>query len=447
MVLANAEIEGIIRDENGAIQSIVTNTVSSITNAGKSFGAFFNRLWNDMQDLYYELFTDKIDYLNKKPTSNTKLVESEIDNKDIDTIILMIMAFEDEDYMSNVAEMDSEERAKKLFDSVFAKSNDSSWEQSEAGPDIKDIDPYFGGNVSSPLKGSENQTIFTTFNKLVGDVYHNGVDVFAPYKTNVKAITEGEIIEIGTSDDEHIGHYVKISHGKTTGGTTMVSVYGRLEPTSTSGLKVGDKVKKEQKIGMVAEAENSKEQGLHFELLSDDKQVDPSYLFSSLFSGDVPMTTEGFVAPVTRGRITCYLLCPDYPGSWHDGVDIGKTHEDKASGASPNIVAANSGVIIGVTYSNAGYGNHILIKHNVNGKIYVTLYAHLASFAPGVQVGATVTAGQNLGVMGTTGESTGVHLHYGIYENEYRVKQGIPPGPFMPVTSLSANTYLGTEIK
>ena len=82
----------------------------------------------------------------------------------------------------------------------------------------------------------------------------------------------------------------------------------------------------------------------------------------------------------------------------------------------------------------------------MNGKIYVTLYAHLASFASGIQEGATVTAGQNLGVMGTTGTSTGIHLHYGVYENEYKVTKGIPPKDFLPVSSVATDTYLGTEL-
>lgn len=445
-VFVNADIEGVVRDEGGAAQTIISNTVSGMTNIGNKIGSFFSKMWDNLQNVFLDLFTDRIDYLNKTPEKNTSLVESAVKNKDIDAIILMIMAFEEEDYMSNInPNTDPEEKAKLLFDSVFAKQNNSAWDMGEAGSELLNADPYFGGNVSSPLKGSENQNILVHHNKLVGTTYHNGVDVFAPFGTNVKAIADGEILEVGTSSDEHIGHYVKISHGKTVGGTIMVSVYGRLEPNSTSGLNIGDKVKKEQKIGTVAEAKDSKDQSFHFELLSNSQQVDPGYLFSTLFSGDVPMTSEGFVAPVSRGRISCYLLCSGYPGSWHDGVDIARTASDKANNVLPKILAGNSGVIIRVQRSSSGYGNNILIKHNVNGKIYVTLYAHLNSFAPGVQEGAIVTAGQYLGDMGTTGMSTGVHLHFGVYENDYVVKQGIPPAPFLPVASVAEGTYVGTE--
>ena len=448
-VFVNSELEGVVRDEGGVVQSIVSNAVSGITNAGKKLGSFLDKMWDGLQETFLTLFSDRIDYLNKTPELNTEFVTSSLDPKDIDKIITMVMAFEEETYMSELnPNSDPEERAKLLFDSVFAKPQETDANlTTEVGADIGTIDPYFGGNVGSPLKGSENQNILVPHNKLIGTSYHNGVDVFAPYKANVKAIADGEIIAVGKSTDEHIGHYIKISHGKTAGGTVMVSVYGRLDADSISGFKVGDKVAKEQKIGTVAQASDSKEQSLHFELLSNDQQVDPAYLFSSLFSGDIPMTSDGFVAPVNRGRISCYLLCPGYPLSTHDGVDIARLQKDKDSGYLPQIFASNSGVIVRVQRLSNGYGNNILVKHNVNGQIYLTLYAHLSSFASGIQEGAMVTTGQFLGYMGTTGFSTGVHLHYGVYRDKYVYNTGIPPAPFLPITSTAENTYVGTEPK
>ena len=56
---------------------------------------------------------------------------------------------------------------------------------------------------------------------------------------------------------------------------------------------------------------------------------------------------------------------------------------------------------------NGAYGNRIVIKHN-NG--YETLYAHLSSID--VKVGQTVPQGSKIGVMGSTGRSTGIHLHF-----------------------------------
>ncbi|MDP4152936.1 MAG: peptidoglycan DD-metalloendopeptidase family protein [Bacillota bacterium] len=88
----------------------------------------------------------------------------------------------------------------------------------------------------------------------------------------------------------------------------------------------------------------------------------------------------------------------------HTGVDIGAPY-----GAT--VVAANGGKVIKAAY-NVAYGNCIVIDHG-GGK--TTLYAHLSKFL--VSNGDTVTKGQEIGKVGTTGFSTGPHLHFEIREN------------------------------
>lgn len=86
----------------------------------------------------------------------------------------------------------------------------------------------------------------------------------------------------------------------------------------------------------------------------------------------------------------------------YNGVDL-------AAGAGAGILAAATGEVIVAKSSgwNGGYGNYIVIKHG-NGT--QTLYAHLASVSVGV--GQRVAAGEVVGVIGNTGRSTGVHLHF-----------------------------------
>lgn len=90
---------------------------------------------------------------------------------------------------------------------------------------------------------------------------------------------------------------------------------------------------------------------------------------------------------------------------YHPGVDI-------ANNAEPNILAADSGTIVREGWDNTGYGNMIQIDH---GNGLQTLYAHMSAFY--VTLGQTVHRGDTIGRMGSTGHSTGPHLHFEIHQN------------------------------
>ena len=99
-----------------------------------------------------------------------------------------------------------------------------------------------------------------------------------------------------------------------------------------------------------------------------------------------------------------YRLAVFGEGNFHSGLDIAGT------GYGSNVYAANNGVIETMKYTYS-YGNYIIINHN-NG--YYTLYAHMSGFASGLSVGSTVSRGQVIGYVGSSGWSTGPHLHYEI---------------------------------
>lgn len=90
----------------------------------------------------------------------------------------------------------------------------------------------------------------------------------------------------------------------------------------------------------------------------------------------------------------------------HKGVDF------RASTGTP-IPAAGAGRVVARSY-NRGHGNYVKIRHNGS---YETLYAHMSRFAKGVTVGTTVRQGQTIGYVGSTGLSTGPHLHYEIIKD------------------------------
>ena len=90
----------------------------------------------------------------------------------------------------------------------------------------------------------------------------------------------------------------------------------------------------------------------------------------------------------------------------HKGVDF------RASAGTP-IPAAGAGRVVARGY-NSGHGNYIKLRHNSS---FETLYAHMSRFAKGVVVGTTVKQGQTIGYVGSTGLSTGPHLHYEIIKD------------------------------
>jgi murein DD-endopeptidase MepM/ murein hydrolase activator NlpD len=91
----------------------------------------------------------------------------------------------------------------------------------------------------------------------------------------------------------------------------------------------------------------------------------------------------------------------------HTGVDY-------AAPVGTPITAAGTGVVKEVIY-NVGYGNMVMIDHENN---YSTLYAHMSRFAKNLKPGTAVQAGQVIGYVGSTGYSTGPHLHFEIRMND-----------------------------
>jgi murein DD-endopeptidase MepM/ murein hydrolase activator NlpD len=96
-------------------------------------------------------------------------------------------------------------------------------------------------------------------------------------------------------------------------------------------------------------------------------------------------------------------------GPTHLGIDITAT-------ASTLILASGGGVVVYASFSQYGYGNVIEIDH-MDG--FATVYAHLSQI--NVQRCQTVTGGEVIGVAGTTGNSTGVHLHFEVRENNANI--------------------------
>ena len=90
---------------------------------------------------------------------------------------------------------------------------------------------------------------------------------------------------------------------------------------------------------------------------------------------------------------------------------------DYAAPKNSLIYAAGDGVVQVAKY-NGGYGNYIKIRHNSE---FSTAYGHMQKFAKGIYPGKRVKQGQVIGYVGSTGQSTGPHLHYEVIQNGRRV--------------------------
>lgn len=132
------------------------------------------------------------------------------------------------------------------------------------------------------------------------------------------------------------------------------------------------------------------------------------------YHGPIPedaLRGTGIFSWPTSGRITDRFGYKTLGGRWHTGLDI-------AGNVGTPIYAADAGFVTFAGMTQSGYGKLVIVDH---GNGYVTYYAHLSAFY--VSIGQSVNKGVLVGAMGSTGNSSGPHLHF-----EIRHK-GVPRDP------------------
>ncbi|WP_129691031.1 murein hydrolase activator EnvC family protein [Gottfriedia acidiceleris] len=119
-------------------------------------------------------------------------------------------------------------------------------------------------------------------------------------------------------------------------------------------------------------------------------------------SVNLPAVSSGNFTRPADGYISSGYGYRSFDNELHAGIDIVK------KGTVP-VVSAADGVVIR-SYKSSSYGNVVFISHNIDGKVFTTVYAHMNSYI--VSSGQTVSKGQQIGYMGNTGQSFGQHLHF-----------------------------------
>lgn len=134
------------------------------------------------------------------------------------------------------------------------------------------------------------------------------------------------------------------------------------------------------------------------------------------------LTVESAIAPVVERDdfvVTARLIWPvptndlssnfgERNGGFHAGADW-------TPGKGTPIRAIASGVVVESKYAPGGWGQYVTVEHRINGVTVRSLYAHMLRGSRTVKVGDQVAQGDVLGKVGTTGKSTGEHLHFEIH--------------------------------
>jgi len=131
--------------------------------------------------------------------------------------------------------------------------------------------------------------------------------------------------------------------------------------------------------------------------------------------------------PINGARLSSSFGMRKHPilgfNRMHRGTDF-------AAPEGTPIMASGNGTVVAAKWCGGG-GNCVKIKHN---STYSTVYAHMSKFAKGIKPGRKVKQGQIIGYVGSTGMSTGPHLHYEVIENGKRInsqKLKLPSGKIL----------------
>ncbi|NBU26928.1 MAG: M23 family metallopeptidase [Caulobacteraceae bacterium] len=152
------------------------------------------------------------------------------------------------------------------------------------------------------------------------------------------------------------------------------------------------------------------------------------------FFDEAGKNIKGFLlrTPVDGARITSGFGFRRHPilgyNKMHQGIDFG-------AGSGTPVLAAGDGVVE-MAGRFGGYGNWVKVRHSGG---YSTGYAHLSRYARGLRPGQSVSQGQVIGYVGSTGRSTGPHLHYEIFFKGARVN---PIGAKVPTGTILAGAEL-----
>lgn len=254
---------------------------------------------------------------------------------------------------------------------------------------------------------------------------HRGVDLAAHRGASVLAAAGGTVTYAGRLAGRGV---VVVDHG------AVRTTYEPVEPLAA----VGDHVKVGNVIGRIGSGGHCSNHCLHWGLKRGDAYLNPLLLVGAgdtvlrlLPADQRPVARQRAAkrtseATVAEHEVATFAAIPSGGGSFsrpvpggitspfgmrfHPVLHVWKLHDGTDFGASCGtpIRAPADGRVASVSY-NAGYGNRLMLDHRIGGRTVRTGYNHATRYV--VSPGTVVKRGQLLGYVGTTGYSTGCHLH------------------------------------
>lgn len=250
---------------------------------------------------------------------------------------------------------------------------------------------------------------------------HRGDDLCAAEGTEIYAAADGVVL----AAQEHYswGNFVEIDHGTDADGLRWVTLYAHMQ---SCAVQVGQTVTAGQVIGYVGSTGNTTGNACHFEMQVNGTLVEPRYFTAYEGSDAAALTQEKAdeilaeaVRNVSSDQVTAadgaaalsgveLFTLPVAPPPQVSGYDPENGHPgiDFAAEEGAEVYAVAGGIVTTADY-DAEKGNYVVLDH---GGGLETEYQHMKSLL--VSAGQSVVQGQVLGYVGSTGNSTGPHLHF-----------------------------------
>lgn len=248
---------------------------------------------------------------------------------------------------------------------------------------------------------------------------HRGDDLCAAEGTEIYAAADGVVL----AAQEHYswGNFVEIDHGTDADGLRWATLYAHMQ---SCAVQVGQTVTAGQVIGYVGSTGNATGNACHFEMYVNGTLVEPRYFTAYDGSDAAELTQEKadeILAEAVRRAASDQVTAAD--GAALSGVDLftlpvapppqvsgydpenGHPGIDFAAEEGAEVYAVAGGIVTAAAY-DVEKGNYVVLDHGG----LETEYQHMKSLL--VSAGQAVVQGQVLGYVGSTGNSTGPHLHF-----------------------------------